>query len=212
MSFVREQFPPAAGVGADFGAVYSISVLEHVPMEAIDAVMAGAREILGERGCQIHAVDHVLAGWGADEHLAKLRRIAAGMGVSDAELDAAIAALRDDPETYFVSAEAHNRWRGALPYDEYAMRRIVSVNLFAGTCRAARRCGAPRARRPGRRRRRRRRRSRRPGSCGVQPPAAETALGALGSMIQTRACSKIRVRGLIIRTSRSRPGSTISSG
>lgn len=131
VSFVREQFPPAAEVGGDFGAVYSISVLEHVPLEAIDAVMAGGREILGEGGCQIHAVDHVLAGWGAEEHLEKLRRIASGMGVSGAELDAAIASLRDDPETYFVSAEAHNRWRGGLPYEQYAMRRIVSVNLFA---------------------------------------------------------------------------------
>jgi hypothetical protein len=53
------------------------------------------------------------------------------MGVSDADLDATITALEGDPETYFVSAESHNRWRGAVPYDDYAMRRIVSVNLFA---------------------------------------------------------------------------------
>ena len=29
-----------------------------------------------------------------------------------------------DPETYLVSAEAHNVWRGAVPYDSYPMRRI----------------------------------------------------------------------------------------
>jgi hypothetical protein len=73
----------------------------------------------------------VLAGWGAEEHLEKLRRIAAGMGVAEPDLEAAIASLTDDPDTYFVSAESHNRWRGALPYDQYEMRRIVSVNLFA---------------------------------------------------------------------------------
>jgi uncharacterized UPF0146 family protein len=131
LKFVREQFPPAQSLGADLGAVYSISVLEHVPLEAIDAVMGGAAALLGEGGSQIHAVDHVLAGWGAEEHLEKLRRIAAGMGVAEPDLEAAIASLTDDPDTYFVSAESHNRWRGALPYDQYEMRRIVSVNLFA---------------------------------------------------------------------------------
>ena len=36
-----------------------------------------------------------------------------------------------DSETYLVSAEAHNQWRGSVPYDSYPMRRIGSVNLFA---------------------------------------------------------------------------------
>jgi hypothetical protein len=132
VKFIREQFPPSAGLSNDFSAVYSISVLEHVPLDAIDAVMAGARELLAENnGCSIHAVDHVLAGWGAEEHLEKLHRIAAGMKITAAELDKTIAQLADDPETYFVSAESHNRWRGDLEYEQYRMRRIVSVNLFA---------------------------------------------------------------------------------
>jgi uncharacterized UPF0146 family protein len=132
LKFVREQFPPSQPVGEGFSAVYSISVLEHVPLEAIDAVTAGARELLAEKGgCSIHAVDHVLAGWGAQEHLEKLERIAAGLGVSTQDLHETIKQLEGDPETYFVSAEAHNRWRGDLPYDQYTMRRIVSVNLFA---------------------------------------------------------------------------------
>ena len=50
---------------------------------------------------------------------------------SPSDLREPIAQLDGDPETYFVSAEAHNRWRGDLPYDQYTMRRIVSVNLFA---------------------------------------------------------------------------------
>lgn len=130
--FLREQFPPSEDVGDGFGAVYSISVLEHVPVDAIDGVIAAARGLTTKGGgCSIHAVDHVLAGWGADEHLEKLRRIVAASGLSDADLDAAIDRLEKDPETYFVSAEAHNRWRGGLDYDSYAMRRIVSVNLFA---------------------------------------------------------------------------------
>ena len=35
-----------------------------------------------------------------------------------------------DPETYLVSAEAHNVWRGSVPYDSYPMRRIGSVEVF----------------------------------------------------------------------------------
>jgi methyltransferase family protein len=132
LRFIREDFPPREDLGGSFDAVYSISVLEHVPLEAIDGLIAGAQELLAERsGRSIHAVDHVLAGWGADSHLEKLRRIVAASGLSEGDLEKTITRLEADPETYFVSAEAHNRWRGDLDYDSYAMRRIVSVNLFA---------------------------------------------------------------------------------
>jgi len=39
--------------------------------------------------------------------------------------------LEDDPDAYFVSAETHERWRGALPYDDYPMRRIASIGLLS---------------------------------------------------------------------------------
>ncbi len=131
--FIREQFPPAEDLGDDFGAVYSISVLEHVPLDALEAVVPAARKMIsGADGRSIHAVDHVLAGWGSDSHLEGLRKIVELHGLSLADLDRTIDQLRDDPETYFVSAESHNRWRGGLPYDSYTMRRIVSVNINAG--------------------------------------------------------------------------------
>jgi uncharacterized UPF0146 family protein len=133
LRFVREQFPPQEELGRDYSAVYSISVLEHVPLDQIDSVIGAARSLLAEKGgCSIHAVDHVLAGWSAESHLEKLERIVATSGLSEDQLAVMIAKLERDPETYFVSAEAHNRWRGDLDYDSYPMRRIVSVNLFAG--------------------------------------------------------------------------------
>ncbi len=129
--FVRELFPPTEDVGDDFGAVFSISVLEHVPLEHVAGVVEAGHELVRKRGgCSIHAVDHVLAGWGATEHGEKLDAIVAALGLSAGDLAAQIAAMEGDPETYFVSAEAHNRWRGDLPYDQYTMRRIGSVNLF----------------------------------------------------------------------------------
>ncbi len=126
---------PERGARApDFAAVYSISVLEHVPLERSTAARDGSvrRAVRTARaGCSIHAVDHVLAGWGADEHRESLERIVAVLGAlprrrcaSDDRGDG------DRPETYLVSAEAHNRWRGDLPYDQYPMRRIGSVQLF----------------------------------------------------------------------------------
>jgi hypothetical protein len=45
-------------------------------------------------------------------------------------LDEQAMLLEADPETYFVSAEAHERWRGDLPYDRYPMRRIASINVL----------------------------------------------------------------------------------
>jgi uncharacterized UPF0146 family protein len=134
LRFIREQFPPGEKLGEGIAAVYSISVLEHVPLDQIDGVIESSRQLLaGSGGCSIHAVDHVLAGWGADEHREKLERIAAALGLSTDDLAKEIGAMETDPETYFVSAEAHNRWRGDLPYDQYTMRRIGSVNLFART-------------------------------------------------------------------------------
>ncbi len=129
--FVRELFPPREPLGEGFSAVFSISVLEHVPLEQVAHVVEAGHDLVRERGgCSIHAVDHVLAGWGAEEHREKLDRIVAALGLSVDELATQIETMESDPETYFVSAEAHNRWRGDLPYDQYAMRRIGSVNLF----------------------------------------------------------------------------------
>ena len=131
LRFVRELFPPSEPLGDDFAAVFSISVLEHVPMDQIENVVEAGHALVAKRGgCSIHAVDHVLSGWGAEEHRAKLDRIVAALGLSEGELAEKIEEMERDPETYFVSAEAHNRWRGDLPYDQYAMRRIGSVNLF----------------------------------------------------------------------------------
>lgn len=129
--FIRELFPPSEPLGEDYAAVFSISVLEHVPLEHVAGVVETGHELVAARGgCSIHAVDHVLAGWGADEHREKLDAIVAALGLRQTELAEQIARMETDPETYFVSAEAHNRWRGDLPYDQYTMRRIGSVNLF----------------------------------------------------------------------------------
>jgi len=131
LEFVRDRFPPRDRLPGPVAAVYSISVLEHVPLDAIGAVVSSARELVAPAGgCCIHAVDHVVRGWGGREHRERLDRIVAESGLDQGSLDEALARLERDPDAYFVSAEAHEWWRGQLPYEEYPMRRIASLNLF----------------------------------------------------------------------------------
>jgi glycosyltransferase involved in cell wall biosynthesis/2-polyprenyl-3-methyl-5-hydroxy-6-metoxy-1,4-benzoquinol methylase len=129
--FLRGTFPDVLDESSEehFDCIYSVSVLEHLGLEDIDDVCAGMFRYTRNGGHLIHAVDHVHKGKGAAIHLTKLRRIAENLGLPSSELDAALAMLDGDPETYFLSAESHNRWRGSTPYDEFPMRRCVSIEF-----------------------------------------------------------------------------------
>lgn len=141
LHFIREQFrDETAGLRpASFDCVYSISVLEHVPDEGIAGVLAGMKRFLQPEGFSVHAVDHVHRGRGAEEHLAKLRLLAAGWGCEEGLLDDVLEAATADTDAYYLSAESHNRWRGGLPYDEFPMRVCISVQ----SCVAAAELRAP---------------------------------------------------------------------
>lgn len=130
--YVREVFndqtpglEPAA-----YDAVYSISVLEHIPVPALPGVCAGIRKFLAPgRGRTIHAVDNVLKGTNDQYHADHLGALVEGLGLPRAALARTLEAARDDVDTYFLSAEGHNRWRGATPYDQFPMRRVISVQI-----------------------------------------------------------------------------------
>lgn len=130
LTFVPERFPPSQGLPGPIACVYSVSVLEHIPVDSVGGVVDAALGSLAPGGCAIHAIDHVLAGWGADAHLERLEEIVRRLGLAADDLHRLLDRLRDDPEAYFVSAEAHERWRGDLPYDEYPMRRIASIGVL----------------------------------------------------------------------------------
>jgi hypothetical protein len=131
VEFIRERFPPSVALPADVACVYSVSVLEHIPAEQIGAVVDAAKELVAPDGCSIHAIDHVIAGWGAEAHVERLEEIVRRSGLATEDLHRTLDRLRDDPDAYFVSAEAHERWRGAVPYDEYPMRRIASIGVLS---------------------------------------------------------------------------------
>ena len=127
--FVREQFGDGTRGLADrsFDCIYSISVLEHVPDDALGRVFAGLARFLRPEGRSLHAIDHVHKGAGDEAHYAKLLRMIQGFGREAQELDLMLAAMTLDTETYYLSAESHNRWRGATPYDQFPMRVCVSI-------------------------------------------------------------------------------------
>lgn len=129
LRFIRGVFPEAVPEGERFGCVYSISVLEHLSVDAIRAVCAGIGNALDDGGYSIHAIDHVQLGPGADDHRARLAAVTTALGIPERELDQLLAKLAGDPDTYFLSAESHNRWRANAPYDEFPMRRCVSIQL-----------------------------------------------------------------------------------
>jgi glycosyltransferase involved in cell wall biosynthesis len=130
---VQGLFPRDLPDGERFDCIYSISVLEHLPTDALDRLGEDVARFSRNGGRTIHAIDHVLRGPGDAEHLDRLRRIASALGIAQRELDDLLARLADDPETYFLSAESHNRWRGGAEYDDFPMRRCVSIQLCLPT-------------------------------------------------------------------------------
>jgi uncharacterized UPF0146 family protein len=131
LTFIRESFPPSRGLPSEVACVYSISVLEHIGLFHVGPVIDAALDALAPDGCAIHAIDHVLAGWGAERHLESLEEIVRRSGIPPDDLHRTLAELREDPDAYFISPEAHELRRGAIPYDEYPMRRTASIGLLS---------------------------------------------------------------------------------
>jgi SAM-dependent methyltransferase len=140
VTFVRDDFSDGLDViePFTFDCVYSISVLEHIDENGLNAVMAGMLRAMKATGVSIHAVDHVLRGNGSGSHLARLGYLMRRHGWSSDVLESVLSKAMDDPETYFLSAESHNRWRGDIPYRDFPMRTCISVQVVARTGRLRR--------------------------------------------------------------------------
>lgn len=115
--------------GMTFDGFYSISVLEHVPLNNMSDVAEGVRKGSHPGTILLHAVDHVLRGPGAEYHNQMLLRVANMCNVPASALWDLLSTAEEDIETYFLSAESHNRWRGGLSYDEFPMRRCISIQI-----------------------------------------------------------------------------------
>jgi ubiquinone/menaquinone biosynthesis C-methylase UbiE len=131
--FVRENFSRELPAFSDgyFDAIYSISVLEHVPRNEVLSVCRGIKRYCKLGGVSIHAIDHVLRGNGDTYHHDHLLLYADSLGIPRGSLEQILKHCEIDVETYFLSAEGHNLWRGAMSYESFPMRKVISVNLLS---------------------------------------------------------------------------------
>ena len=75
---IRSTFPEGIDLveAGSFDCIYSISVLEHIPVAAVTSVCEGINHFSRqEASWTIHAVDHILLGNGAAEHLQSFRAL-----------------------------------------------------------------------------------------------------------------------------------------
>lgn len=133
VEYVIDWFSPRlAGVRpSSIDCLYSISVVEHIPLDVIGVVVEGMKLFAKPGATSLHAIDFVAGGAGDVYHHQMLRSFATLLGLSSRAVDDMLVAAASDSDTYYLSAEAHNRWRGTVPYDEFPMRRVLSAQIMS---------------------------------------------------------------------------------
>jgi hypothetical protein len=123
---------------ASFGAVFSVSVLEHLPEEAAQKCFQAIGEFLAPGGASIHCFDFVLQGIGQEYDLTSARNILNHQAqlenrAVETGFDDLLERLKGDVETFFLPPQGHHHWRGGLPYNEFPFRKVVSLQTIAFT-------------------------------------------------------------------------------
>lgn len=122
---------------ASFDCIYSVSVLEHIPQASIKDIYDGIRKFLCPKGKSIHCIDHVIQGLGAEYHEESLKIVLLQqkqlynpdcklIDIAN-EYESMMNQLKNDLETFYLSALGHHLWRGGLSYDEFPFRKVVSI-------------------------------------------------------------------------------------
>lgn len=122
---------------SSFDCIFSVSVLEHIPQEEIKEVFDGIRKFLKPGGLSIHCIDVVIQGAGTQAHEDSLREIFYRQkqlqlpnclrSDTDEQCNQMLMALKDDLETFYLSATGHHLWRSGTSYDDFPFRKVVSV-------------------------------------------------------------------------------------
>jgi len=138
VKIVRDYFRPGLSslAARSFDAIFSLSVLEHIPPDSLSLCFDAIAEFLSPTGWSIHCFDFILQGNGDAHDLAHARRILAEQrritsapdGIAFEEL---LDRMRNDVETFFLSPQGHHHWRGGKPYAEFPFRKVVSLQTVA---------------------------------------------------------------------------------
>lgn len=118
-----------------FDSIYSISVLEHIPLTELPNIFLGIKNFLHPGGYSIHCVDSVIEGNDTEHHYNTLKIILneqSNLANPNQEVDIylydkLLTELRNDLETFYLSAHGHHVWRNGTNYDQFPFRKVVSI-------------------------------------------------------------------------------------
>lgn len=119
-----------------FDAIFSVSVLEHLPAELARQCFQAIRKFLAPGGASIHCFDFVLQGTAQEHDLTTARNILNHQAEvenrpAETRLDDLLERLKSDVETFFLSPQGHHHWRGGLAYEKFPFRKVVSLQTIA---------------------------------------------------------------------------------
>lgn len=138
VKILREYFRPGMNAfpGKSFDAIFSISVLEHFPIESVAPCFQAVEEFLRAGGASIHCFDFILQGRGemddrpmAERILAEQSRLAGAPAPEPLEM--LLERLKGDVETFYLSPQGHHNWRGGRPYEKFPFRKVASLQTIA---------------------------------------------------------------------------------
>ena len=134
VKIVREYLRPGLpGLAPhSFDAIFSISVLEHIPPDSLPACFDAIAEFLAPGGLSAHCFDFILQGHGDAHDLGNAQKILAEQkrvtGAPDEQpFDELLQRVRADVETFFLSPQGHHHWRGGKAYSDFPFRKVVSL-------------------------------------------------------------------------------------
>jgi SAM-dependent methyltransferase len=136
VKIVREYFRPGLpGLAPhSFDAIFSVSVLEHIPPDSLRACFDAIAEFLAPGGLSAHCFDFILQGHGDAHDLVNAQRILAEQkrvtgATDDLPFADLLQRLREDVETFFLSPQGHHHWRGGQAYPAFPFRKVVSLQI-----------------------------------------------------------------------------------
>ena len=137
VKIVREYFRPGLSTltAGSFDAIFSISVLEHLPGDALTSCFDGMAEYLSPNGSSIHCFDFILQGPGNVHDFAGSQRILAEQQritrqTAAEPFENLVERLKSDVETFFLSPQGHHHWRRGQPYEAFPFRKVASLQAI----------------------------------------------------------------------------------